>query len=105
MQQITISGTLVSNSESCTDKNGKSFSRFSVVCGSREITGRTKYTYYRCICYVSGYERLKKGDQVFVTGKLNADVAVDSKGQPYLQLNVMVYQASGGFRADERKRV
>ena len=73
------------------------------MCGSKEITGRMVYTEYKCVCYVNGYEKLRKGDQVFLTGKQSAGIGYDKDGNAVLKLNVMVYQASGGFTAEERK--
>ena len=104
MEQITISGTLLTDAETAKDKNGRTFTRFTVTCGSEDIHGRTQFTHYRCVCYVSGYEKLVKGDQVFVTGKLSAKIGVDTTGKNYLNLNIMVYQATGGYKASERNK-
>lgn len=103
MQQITISGTLLSGAEQCTDKNGNTYVRFDVTCGESDINGRVEYTHYHCTCYISGFENLKKGDQVFITGKLRAKVSTGKDGKAYLNLNVMVYQATGGYKIEERK--
>lgn len=105
MQQITISGTLSSEVERCKDKNGNSYIRFKVVCGDTDINGRSVFTHYHCTCYISGFEDLKKGDQVFITGKLSAKISISAKdGNPYLNLNVMVYQASAGYKQDEKEK-
>ena len=104
MEQITISGTLLNNAETKTDKNGRCFTRFTVTCGSVDMHGRTVFTHYRCTCYVSGYENLVAGDQVFLTGRFSAGISTDKEGKPYANLNVMVHQASGGYRASERKK-
>lgn len=104
MQVINISGTLVSDSEKCKDRNGRSFSRFTVTCGSNDINGRTVFTHYRCICYVGGYDALKKGDQVFVSGRFSPSVSLNNEGREVItSLNVMVHQITGGYRAVERK--
>lgn len=103
MQQITISGTLLSDAEKCVDKSGKNYSRFTVSCGSTGPDGRVEFTHYRCICYISGYEKFKKGDQAFVTGKLSARLRVDDKGRTYMNLDIMVYQLTGGYRARDGK--
>lgn len=102
MQQITISGTLLSDAETCVDKRGKTFVRLKVTCGDTDINERTQYTHYYCTCYMSGFEKLKKGDQVFLTGKLSAKAVLGTDGKAYLNLNVMVYQASGGYKVVER---
>lgn len=104
MEQITISGTLLTKAETDYDKKGRKYTRFTVTCGSEDIHGRTQFTHYRCICYVGGYEKLVQGDQVFLTGRLSASIGTDSFGKNYLNLNVMVHQASGGYRASERKK-
>ena len=104
MQQITISGTLLTDAENCKDRNGRSFVRFKVTCGDTDVLGRTKYTHYNCTCYMPNFGKLKKGDQVFVTGKLSADIAMDDKGKTYLNLCVMVYQATGGYKIEERNK-
>lgn len=103
MQQITISGTLLYDAEACTDRNGRSYARFKVTCGDTDMSGRAQFTHYHCTCYLPNFEKLKKGDQVFVTGKLSAKVSLDEKGNPTLNLNIMVYQASGGYKLEERK--
>ena len=102
MQQITISGTLLSDVEKGTDKNGRTFLRFTVSCGWNDQDNRTQYTHYRCTCYVGGYEKLKKGDQVFVTGKLTATIGYDDDRNAFLNMDVMVYQINRGYRAVER---
>lgn len=104
MQQITISGTLLTDAELCKDKNGKNFVRFKVTCGDTDAFGRTEYTHYQCTCYLQNFNKLKKGDQVFVTGKLSAKISADDKGKSYLNLNVMVYQATGGYKIEERSK-
>ena len=102
MQQITISGTLLTDAEKSVDKNNRTFVRFTVSCGWSDQYGRTQYTHYRCVCYVGGYDKMKKGDQVFVTGKLTASIGYDNAGKSYLNLDVMVYQVSKGYRSEER---
>lgn len=105
MQQITISGTLCNDAERCKDKNGNTYMRFKVACGDTDLNGRMIYTYYHCTCYISGLETLKRGDQVFITGKLSAKVNISPKdGYPYLNLNVMVYQASSGYKLEDREK-
>jgi len=104
MEQIILSGTLFKDAESCIDKSGKTYSRFTVVCGSNDSTGRAVFTRYHCICYISGYEKMKKGDQVFVTGKLTAKLGIDENENPSVSLSVMVFQISGGYRAEERQK-
>ena len=49
-----------------------------------------EYTYYMCVSYMRGYEELKKGDQVFLTGKLSASIAYNPDHTPVLSLLVSV---------------
>lgn len=103
MQQIILSGTLLTDPERCKDKNGKYYTRFTLTCGSNDMFGRTVFTHYRCTCYIGGYERLRKGDQVFLSGKFSPSSSLDRDGKSVItSLNVMVYQISGGYRAQER---
>lgn len=104
MLQITISGTLLENAETCVDKNGRTYTRFSVSCGSEDLNGRTQFLHFSCTCYVKGYEYLKKGDQVFLTGKFSAKLNTGNDGKTYMNLYIMVYQAAGGYKANERKK-
>jgi hypothetical protein len=105
MQQITISGTLVSDVESCTDKNSRPYMRFEVKCADPDITGRVQFTLYHCTCYLSNLENIKRGDQVFLTGKLTAKLTLGRDGKPYMNLNIMVYQATDGYKIEERKNI
>ncbi len=102
MEQATISGTLLTDVETCVDVKGRNYSRFTVTCGSKSVNGRTKYTHYQCTSYLSGYEKLKKGDQVFVTGNLSVTEYRDNSGTMKTRLNILVYQMSGGYRAEEK---
>lgn len=102
MQIITISGTLLNDAEKCVDKNGRKYTRFMMTCGSTDINGRSVFTHYSCTCYIDGYEKLKKGDQAFVCGKFSAKLSVDDKGTPYMNLNVLAFQASTGYTFKEK---
>ncbi len=102
MQQVTISGTLYSDAETCRDKNGHVYVRFKVTCGDTDINGRVQFTHYHCTCYLPKFDKLKKGDQVFVTGKLSVKLSTNDDGKPYINLNVMVYQASGGYKIEDK---
>lgn len=102
MEQAIISGTLLTDVESCIDVKGRTYSRFTVTCGSRGVNGRTKYTHYQCTSYLSGYEKLKKGDQVFLSGNLSVTEYRDETGSTKTKLNILVYQMSGGYRAEEK---
>ena len=104
MQQIIISGTLLTDAAKFTDKNGREFTRFTVTCGETDITGKTVYTHYRCTCYLIGYGKMTKGDQVFITGKFLPKLETDDKGKYYMALNVMVSNLTGGYRHSERNK-
>lgn len=102
MQTITIAGVLANNAEECVDSSSRKYSRFTVTCVNVDKNGRSHYTHYNCVCYVPGYEKLKTNDQVFLTGKFSAELKLNEKGKPYMNLSVMVFQASDGFKAKER---
>lgn len=99
MEQITLCGTLVEDARSCQDKAGHPYVRFTVGCGRQDQYGRTIYTNYRCTCYVPGYDKLKKGDQVFITGKLSSYLGFGENGKPKVNLDVMIYQVAPGYKA------
>ena len=104
MQQITISGTLLGNAAVFRDKNDRPFIRFTVTCGATDIHGRTIFNHYRCTCYVvTGYEKMKNGDQVFVIGKFLPSLYVNEKGKTEMNLDVLVTHITGGYRAEERE--
>ncbi len=104
MEQITLSGTLITDATLQRDKKGRDYTRFILTCGSVNMFGRTEFTHYRCICYINGYENMKKGDQAFLTGKFSATLEKDEKNNYYMNLNVLVTSISGGYRATERKK-
>lgn len=96
MEVITLAGNLITDSEVCTDKNGHNFSRFKVSCRSTDYAGNFKSTVYRCFSYASGCERLKVGDQVFITGTLNIGIHTDEKGKTWLNADVFVQHFTNG---------
>lgn len=104
MEQVTISGTLLSDSTTGKDKNGRDFTRFTVSCGSKEPSGGVVFTHYRCVSYLKGHESLRKGDQVFLTGSQKVSIWVDQNGKPWINIDVMVYQMTCGYKAEERKK-
>ena len=73
MEAIIISGTLVDDCETKTDKKGHSFIRFIVACEGKDVTGKPRVNNYRCFCYNMQYEHLKKDDVVFLTGSFNVN--------------------------------
>ena len=103
MQQITLSGALITDAFKLKDKNNKDFLRFTLSCASVDNYGRTVFTHYRCTCYIIGFQGLKKGDQVFITGRFTPSIGTDDKGKTYMNLDVMVLSIAGGYRANERK--
>ena len=104
MQQITLSGTLITEAFRQVDKKGRPYIRFTLSCGSIMPGDRVEYTHYKCVCYIGGYDRLEKGDQVFVVGKLQASIQYDESQSPSLNLQVMVTNMSGGRRAEDKKK-
>lgn len=104
MQQITISGTLVSDAQQCVDKRGRKFVRFTLTCGSADVYGKINYNHYQCVCYIPGYEKAKKGDQLFLTGRFTPSVVLNENKKAELRLDVMVLTISGGYTANERSK-
>ena len=104
MQHITISGTLLDDAEKCTDKDGRNYIRFSVSCGDSTPGGRTEFTHYNCTCYIMAYEGMRKGDQVFITGRFSPRLRKDDKGRSYMNLNIMVHQINGGRKAADKQK-
>lgn len=103
MQQITISGSLLTDAFTFKDVNNRQYVRFVVSCPNVDKFGRTTFSHYRCTCYILGFQSLKKGDQVFLTGRFTPSIGTDEKGKTYLNLDVLVLSISGGYKADERK--
>ena len=104
MQTITISGTVHGEVMTLKDKKGRTFLRFFVVCGATDLFGRAVFNYYRCTCYMTKYDKMKDGDQVFVIGQFLPTLTTDEKGRTYQNLDVMVTQITGGYRAEERNK-
>lgn len=103
MEIVTISGTLYTDSSVAKDKNGRQFTRMTVTCGSSDPNGAPVFTHYKCICYLKGYENLKKGDQVFLTGSQKISIWVDQNGKPWLNIDVMVHHISCGYKGEDKK--
>jgi len=103
MQQITLAGALITDALKLKDKNNKEFLRFTLSCASVDNYGRTIFTHYRCTCYILGFQGLKKGDHVIITGRFMPSIGTDDKGKTYMNLEVMVLSIAGGYRAYERK--
>lgn len=104
MQQITISGTLLEDAEACRDKNSREYVRIKVTCGETDQNGRTQFSTYHCICYNAAYAKMKKGDQVFISGKFTPYVYMDKSGVEKMSLNILVIQITKGYQASERKK-
>ena len=104
MQRVTLSGTLVSDIFRQVDKNGRQYFRFTLSCGALNQYQRMEYTYYMCVSYMRGYEELKKGVQVFLTGKLSASIAYNSDHTPVLSLLVSVTDMTGGQKEENKRK-
>lgn len=105
MQQVTISGTLLEDAETLFDKKGLNYTRFTVTCGETESDGRPVFTHYHCVCYIKGYETLKKKDQVFVSGKQTIKILKTKEtNEPYPYISVLVTSISRGYTAKERNK-
>ena len=86
MQQIIISGIVISAPEQFTHSDGSKFIIFYV--SSANSNNQTeKYSHYRCSFRVID---LKKGDQVFMAGTLKTGIRKDKNGEPFVDLFVQV---------------
>lgn len=87
LQKIDLIGNLVSDAEIRTGKDGNDFISFRVAAS--ESNGEEKRTtYYEVGCHKSGIiEYLKKGQQVFVSGRLSIN-AICKDGKAYLNAYV-----------------
>ena len=101
MQQITISGWAPYDSEVCSDNYGRNYKRFVTRCVSYSRTNTRIYTEYSCKCYLSQIDDIKKGDEVFLTGKLALGITQDEKGNPKLIANVHVNQIAIRHKGSE----
>lgn len=104
MQRVTLSGTLVTDVFRQLDKNGRQYIRFTLACGTLNTNQRMEYTYYKCVSYIRGYDELKKGDQLFLTGKLQATIGYNEDRSPMLNLLVSVTEMTGGQKEEDKKK-
>ena len=102
IQTVILIGHLLTDAESFTDKNGHDFVRFKMTCRRTTFKGETKFTVYRVCCYIGGYETLKQGDQVFVSGELDISVHIDKEGKVWLNNEVYAKQISKGSVENSR---
>ena len=83
LQRIDLIGNLVADAEIKTGKDGKDFISFRLAV-SENFAEEKRTTYYEVSCHKSGViEYLKKGQQVFVSGRLSIN-AVCKDGKAYL---------------------
>ena len=82
LQKIDLIGNLVADAEIKTGKDGNEFISFRIAV--TDLYGEEKRTtYYEVSCHKSGViEYLKKGQQVFVSGRLSIN-AVSKDGKAY----------------------
>lgn len=87
LQKIDLIGNLVVDAEIRTGKDGSEYISFRVAVSEHSAEEKNT-TYYEVTCSKSGViEYLKKGQQVFVSGRLSLSVHVkDDKG--YLNARV-----------------
>lgn len=102
IQTITLMGHLISKVDKFVDKNGHEFIRFKMSCRKTTFKGDTKNTVYRVCCYQGGFENLKEGDQVYVSGDLDISVYIDDKGKVWLNNEVFAIRISKGSIENSR---
>ena len=87
LQKIDLIGNLVADAEIRTGKDGSEFISFRVAV-SENSQEEKRTTYYEVNCHKSGViEYLKKGQQVFVSGRLSLN-AIAKDGKAYLNAYV-----------------
>lgn len=87
MQTITITGTVLQDAQSSTDQWGKAFTCILVSCWRKSQIDEPIFTKYRCFVHKKGYEDIRKGDRVCISGELWAG-AVISNEKPVPSLSV-----------------
>lgn len=100
IQQITISGTLLSDAVVRWEKNGKEYVFFQVLCYEKDENGERHSNLFKCSYYSTNLEldEFKKGDSVTISGRFNADIGYFHTGEPYPSLCILVYQITRGKR-------
>ncbi|AYQ31960.1 single-stranded DNA-binding protein [Runella sp. SP2] len=94
MQQIQIKGR-VGKDAVIKSTNGKDITLFSVCVDSSYINNNgekvEKSTWYSCLYKRSGVAaHIKKGDLIFVQGELSAQIYVNDRREPSLDLSISV---------------
>lgn len=102
IQNIILVGHLLTDAQSYTDKNGHDYIRFKMSCRRTTYTGETKFTIYRICCYQSGFENLRQGDQVYVSGDLDITYHVDENGKAWLNNDVFARQITKGSTENQK---
>ena len=91
LQKIDLIGNLVADAEIRTGKDGSEFIGFRVAV-SENFAEEKRTTYYEVSCHKSGViEYLKKGTQVFATGRLLVSNR-EKDGKTYTNLYVTASQ-------------
>ena len=96
IQTIILLGHLMTDAETFIDKDGHDFIRFKMCCRKTTFKGESKFTVYRVCCYQKGFENMKRGDQVYVSGDLDINVHIDDKGKVWLNTEVYARQIAKG---------
>ena len=87
MQNITISGNLISDARLFNDQSGKEYMSFRVAVNDIR-KGEKNTTYYDVTASKTGVmDYLKKGQGVIVSGKLTIE-AIDKDGKAFVNINV-----------------
>ena len=100
LQRIDLIGNLVADAEIRTGKDGNEFIGFRLAVSENSGEGK-RSTFYEVSCHKSGViEYLKKGQQVYVSGRLSIS-AICKDGKAYLNAyvganNVILCSSSRG---------
>ena len=89
MQIITLSGTVLGDSEVKIDKCGHKYVRFKVLC-RYSAQGKEKTALYRCYSFDTAHSNLKDGARVFVSGDVEMNVRLDDNGKAWINCDVYV---------------
>ena len=94
MEIITLSGKIMSEPETKTDKNGNNYIRFRVSC-MKKRGNEEKYTIYRCYSYnVAEFKGTKMGDSIFLSGDLDITRREDANGTVWTNNDIYVKQVT-----------
>lgn len=91
MQTIILSGTLLTDAKKTKDSRGREYISFVLTCITKDAKEDDDYFHTKCICYLMGFEGLKKGDKVFLIGRFVPRIEYDKNNiaKPVLYVTVI----------------